>query len=113
KSRVRMAAGGDITCIMDAWIKSMIESQEYREKIAKGIKVDEASKPSPLLREFSDFEISMTVFTFLFASQDASSSATTWLFQIMAQRPDVLDRVRQENLEVRKGDKSAPIRLQM
>ena len=53
------------------------------------------------------------MFTFLFASQDASSSATTWLFQIMAQRPDVLDRVRKESLEARNGDPNAPIELQM
>jgi C-22 sterol desaturase len=46
----------------------------------------------------------MTVFTFLFASQDATSSACTWLFQIMAGRPDLLDKVREENLRVRGGD---------
>lgn len=63
-------------------------------------------KPSPLLRDFTDYEISQTVFTFLFASQDATSSAATWFFQIMAQRPDVLDKIREENLRVRGGDRS-------
>src|SRR5256886_69607 len=33
KSKARMGAGGDVTCIMDAWVKSMIESKIYREKI--------------------------------------------------------------------------------
>ena len=106
KSKARMAAGGKVTCILDAWIKQMQDSEKYRQKIAKGIKVDESEKPAQLLRVFSDFEISMTVFTFLFASQDATSSASTWLFQLMADRPEILDRVREENLAVRGGDKN-------
>jgi C-22 sterol desaturase len=110
-SKINMAAGGKPTCIIDRWITNMIESQRYRDDIAAGI--TNAEKPSVLLREFTNFEIAQTMFTFLFASQDASSSATTWLFQIMAQRPDVLDRVRQENLEARGGDRNAPVSLQM
>lgn len=109
KSKVRMAAGGEITCIMDAWVKSMLESKKWREAQEEGLSTEGMEKPSPLLRWFSDYEISQTVFTFLFASQDATSSAATWLFQIMAQRPDVLDRVREENLEVRNGDIHAEI----
>ena len=105
KSKVRMAAGGDITCIMDGWVKQMQDSEKYRQKIAKGIAVDQSEKPAQVLREFSDFEISMTLFTFLFASQDATSSASTWLFQLMADRPELLDRVREENLKVRNGDR--------
>ena len=105
KSKARMAVGGNITCIMDAWVKSMIDSAKYDEKIAKGIAVDPEEKPAIVVRTFSDFEISQTVFTFLFASQDATSSACTWLFQVMANRPEVLDRVRAENLAARNGDK--------
>ena len=105
KSKARMAVGGDITCIMDAWVMSMIESEKYNQKIAKGIAVDPEEKPAGLVRTFSDFEISQTIFTFLFASQDATSSACTWLFQVMANRPEILDRVRAENLAARNGDK--------
>ncbi|KAL8868412.1 MAG: hypothetical protein Q9174_005012, partial [Haloplaca sp. 1 TL-2023] len=105
KSKARMAAGGDITCIMDGWILSMLNSEKYRQKIEKGIAVDDSEKPAMLLRVFSDFEISMTIFTFLFASQDATSSASTWLFQLMADRPEILDRVREENLAVRNGNR--------
>ena len=106
KSKARMAVGGNITCIMDAWIKSMNDSARYREQIAKGIAVDPSEKPATVVRDFSDFEISQTIFTFLFASQDATSSASTWLFQLMADRPEVLDRVRAENLAARNGDKN-------
>lgn len=113
KAKVRMAAGGDITCIMDAWIKNMQDSAKYNEKIAKGIQVDESEKPAISLRDFSDFEIAQTVFTFLFASQDATSSACTWLFQIMADRPDLLAKVREENLRLRGGDKNVPFSMDL
>lgn len=105
KSKVRMAAGGEITCIMDGWVKTMLDSAKYRERQEKGLSMEGIEKPVQMLREFTDYEISQTIFTFLFASQDATSSATTWLFQTMAQRPDVLDRIREENLSVRGGDR--------
>ena len=113
KSKVRMAAGGEITCIMDGWVKAQLDSATYRERLGKGLSMDGIEKPSPLLRDFSDYEISQTVFTFLFASQDATSSAATWLFQTMAQRPDVLDKIREENLRLRDGDKSAEVTVGM
>jgi len=110
KSKARMAAGAEVTCLMDSWVLSMVESRKWREAVEKG---EEAGmeKPTPLLRWFTDYEISQTIFTFLFASQDATSSAATWLFQIMAQRPDVLDRVREENLKVRNGDIYAELNM--
>ena len=104
KSKARIAAGGDITCIMDGWIKTMHESDMYRQQVAK-LGVANVEKPAMVLREFSDGEIAQTLFTFLFASQDATSSASTWLFQLMADRPEILDRVREENLAVRGGDR--------
>lgn len=113
KSKVRMAAGGEITCIMDAWIRIILDSKTYRENLAKGIPAEDLEKPSHLLREFTDQEISQTIFTFLFASQDATSSACTWLFQLMAGRPDVLDKVREENLRVRNGDRNVPISMEI
>ncbi|KAF2402010.1 cytochrome P450 sterol C-22 desaturase [Trichodelitschia bisporula] len=110
KSKERMAAGGEVHCIMDGWIKSMMDSEAYRQKIAAGIKTE---KPNMLIRTFTNFEISQTIFTLLFASQDATSSAVTWLFQIMADRPDLLDKVREENLRVRNGDRNAPLTLDL
>lgn len=108
-----MRAGGKVGCIMDAWIMSMIASEEYRNKVNKGIEVPQEQKSDMLIRWFSDIEVSMTVFTFLFASQDASSGACTWLFQLMADRPDILDRVREENLSVRGGDRDQALTLDL
>lgn len=113
KAKVRMAAGGDVTCIMDAWIKQMQDSAKYNEQIAKGEKVDASEKPPQILRDFSDWEIAMTVFTFLFASQDATSSACTWLYQLMADRSEWLDKVREENLRLRKGDRNMRFTMDM
>ncbi|KAF2668615.1 sterol C-22 desaturase [Microthyrium microscopicum] len=113
KSKVRMLAGGKMDCILDGWVTSMIKSKEYREKIEAGIEVPTSEKPDMLIRWFSDFEISMTLLTFLFASQDATSAASTWLFQIMADRPEFLDQVREENLRVRNGDRKKELSLEM
>ncbi|KAF2014479.1 cytochrome P450 61 [Aaosphaeria arxii CBS 175.79] len=108
--KANMATGAEPTCIVDHWVLHMMESQRYREKIAAG---EPAERPSNMIREFTNEEIGETLFTFLFASQDASSSATTWLFQILAQRPDVLDRLRAENLAARGGDRFKPFDLPM
>jgi C-22 sterol desaturase len=113
KSKVKMLAGGKTDCILDGWVASMIESEKYRKRVAAGEKVDDSEKPSMLIREFSDFEIGMTLLTFLFASQDATSSATTWMFQILADRPDILEKVREENLRVRNGDRNAPATIEL
>ena len=113
KSKARIATGGEVTCIMDSWIKAQHESTKYREAIAKGVSVDNIEKPAQLLREFTDYEIAQTIFTFLFASQDATSSACTWLFQFMADRPEVLDKLREENLRARNGDRTAPLSIDL
>ncbi|KAL2821214.1 cytochrome P450 [Aspergillus granulosus] len=101
--------GAEPNCIVDHWVLHMFESSAYRERLAAG--ETDVPKPSNLIREFTNEEISETLFTFLFASQDASSSATTWLFQTLAQRPDVLTRIREENLAARGGDKNKPFDL--
>jgi C-22 sterol desaturase len=113
KSKVRMQAGGKMECILDGWVQSMIKSKAYREKIEAGIDVPQSEKPDMLIRWFSDFEISMTLLTFLFASQDATSAATTWLFQIMADRPEFLEKLREENLRVRNGDVDMRVTMNM
>lgn len=109
--KANMESGAKPTCIVDQWVLHMMESKKYNARIAAGEK--EISKPTNLIRDFTNTEIAQTLFTFLFASQDASSSATTWLFQILAQRPDVLRRVREENLLARGGDRNVPFDLNM
>ncbi|KAK7577326.1 hypothetical protein V3481_015873 [Fusarium oxysporum f. sp. vasinfectum] len=109
--KANMASGAEPRCIVDQWVLHMMESKKYYDRIAAG--EEGVEKPRNLIREFTDDEIGQTMFTFLFASQDASSSATTWLFQVLAQRPDVLDRLREENLAVRNGNRHQPFELSM
>lgn len=111
KSKVKMAAGGTSTCILDEWVKQMQDCERWTEWESKGTIPEGEAKPSPFIRTFGDYEIGQTLFTFLFASQDATSSAATWLFQTLAQRPEMLDRIREENLAVRGGDKSKRLNM--
>jgi cytochrome P450 family 710 subfamily A protein len=46
-------------------------------------------------------EIAFTVLDFLFASQDASTSSIVWSLQLLADNPDVLRRVREEQTVLR------------
>jgi C-22 sterol desaturase len=109
--KANMATGAEPTCIVDQWVIHMMESKDYYTRVAGG--EEDVPKPSNPIREFTNEEIAQTLFTFLFASQDASSSATIWLFQILAQRPDVLNRLREENLAVRDGDRNKAFDLSM
>ena len=112
KAKVRMRAkGAEPECIMDRWVAQMFESERYRARIAKGEQVPQEEKPAQLLRVFTDFEISMTVFTFLFASQDATSSACSWLLQLMTDRPEMLEKVREEGARIR-PDPKAELKLE-
>ncbi|VEU20524.1 DEKNAAC101430 [Brettanomyces naardenensis] len=100
QAKDRMAAGGTPNCVMDQWVLSMVNSKR-EDHVGTHI------------REFSNKEISEAVFTFLFASQDASSSLCCWLFQIVADRPDVQKKIREEQLRVRGGDPYKPVTLDM
>ncbi|CAK9442365.1 uncharacterized protein LODBEIA_P61080 [Lodderomyces beijingensis] len=104
KAKIHIENGGSATCIMDEWIFLMKQAREKHSD-------DPESKL--LVRNFSDKEISEVIFTFLFASQDASSSLACWLFQIVADRPDVVAKIRQEQLRVRNNDPSVPLDLQL
>lgn len=102
QAKDHIAKGGEPICVMDAWCKLMHDAKN---------KNDEDSRL--LHREFSNKEISEAIFTMLFASQDASSSLACWLFQIVADRPDVLAKIREEQLEVRGGDPNKRVDLDM
>lgn len=95
---------GQPGCVMDEWISLMKKARESHLQ-------DPESKL--LIREFSNKEISEVIFTFLFASQDASSSLACWLFQIVADRPDVVAKIREEQLAVRDNDPTKPLSLEL
>ncbi|ORX52049.1 cytochrome P450 [Hesseltinella vesiculosa] len=101
-SRVRMDNGGEVKSMMDAWISSL---KEYE------LECERDGKPAP--RKFDDREVALTILTFLFASQDATSSALTWAFQLLADHPDVLEKIRAEQMRVRNGNVNQELSLEL
>lgn len=103
-SKVRMASGAEPTCLLDAWVVAMISARNGQ---------GEDEQRRVLSREYSDHEIAMVVLSFLFASQDAMTSAIVYMFQLMADNPTILDKVREEQYRVRDNDVDAPLTLDM
>ncbi|BFZ57218.1 RNA polymerase C-22 sterol desaturase [Savitreella phatthalungensis] len=108
KSRAAMEAGKQPNCMVDAWIKQMIDAREF----ARSGKDKSEAAGQTLIREFDDSEISQTMLSFLFASQDATSSGLSWLFQYLCDTPEAFARVREENLAVRGGDAEKELDLE-
>lgn len=65
ESKKRMAAGGEVECLIDGWVKEMMETEKA---IEAGAQVEGKG-----VRWFSDTEMAMVVFSFLFASQVSST----------------------------------------
>ncbi|KAJ7225972.1 cytochrome P450 [Mycena pura] len=93
-SKIEMANGGEPTCMLDHWVQ-MLNDPSYKGR-----------------REFTDHEMAMVVFAFLFASQDAMSSGLIYGFQHLVDHPEVLAKVREEQQRVRKGNYDAPLTLE-
>lgn len=94
-SKISMAQGHEPECMLDAWICEL-NAPNYKGK-----------------RDFSDREMAMAVFSFLFASQDAMSSGLIYGFQHLADHPEIMRRVREEQVRVRGGDAEKPLTLEM
>ena len=95
ESKKAMAAGGEPQCMLDQWVLELADP-EYKGR-----------------RDFSDLEMAMVVFSFLFASQDAMSSGLIYGFQHLGDHPEVLAKVREEQERVRAGNFERPITLEM
>ena len=103
ESKVRMAdMNNEPECLLDEWTRAMI--------LAKNGQGEEAKL---LSREYSDKEIGMVVLSFLFASQDAMTAAIVWAFQFTANHPEVLAKIREEQMRVRGDDVDAPLTLDL
>ncbi|KAI0963058.1 hypothetical protein AcW1_000246 [Taiwanofungus camphoratus] len=94
-SKRAMAAGAEPECMLDQWVSDLADP-EYKGR-----------------RDFSDLEMAMVLFSFLFASQDAMSSGLIYGLQHLADHPAVLARVREEQERVRGGEYGKAITLEM
>ncbi|KAF8912958.1 cytochrome P450 sterol C22-desaturase [Gymnopilus junonius] len=95
KSKIAMANGGEPECMLDEWVRSLADPA-YKGR-----------------KEFSDLEMAMVLFSFLFASQDAMSSGLIYGFQHLADHPEVLSKVREEQERIRQGNYLKPLTLEM
>ena len=68
---------------MDFWAQRCLDEIE---------EADAAGLPQP--GHTTDAAMADTVMDFLFASQDASTASLVWLTCVMADRPDILAKVR-------------------
>uniref|UniRef100_A0A1J3CK23 sterol 22-desaturase n=1 Tax=Noccaea caerulescens TaxID=107243 RepID=A0A1J3CK23_NOCCA len=81
KSKARMAAGEEPTCLIDFWMQPIVAE------------IQAGNPPPPHSR---DEEIGGFLFDFLFAAQDASTSSLLWAVAMLDSEPEVLSRVREE-----------------
>lgn len=95
RSKIAMAEGKEPACMLDEWVK-LLADPAYKGR-----------------KDFSDHEMAMVIFSFLFASQDAMSSGLIYGFQHLADMPEVLKKVREEQERVRGGDFEKPMTLEM
>lgn len=95
RSKESMAAGNQPECMLDEWV-ALLNSPTYKGR-----------------KDFTDHEMAMVVLSFLFASQDAMSSGLIYGFQHLADNPEVLKKVREEQERVRGGDYEKPMTLEM
>ena len=94
-SKIAMANGSEPGCMLDEWVTS-ISDPNYKGR-----------------SDFSDLEMAMVLFSFLFASQDAMSSGLIYGFQHLADHPDILAKVKVEQERVRGGNFEKPLTLEM
>ncbi|KAE8543400.1 hypothetical protein D1P53_000109 [Cryptococcus gattii VGV] len=104
-SKIRMEDDdAEPECLLDHWVRAMILARRAQ---------DDGEETKLLSREYSDHEIAMVLLSFLFASQDAMSSALVYTFQLTADHPEVLAKVREEQYRVRGNDLERPLTLDL
>ncbi|MEW5312037.1 MAG: hypothetical protein WDW38_003700 [Sanguina aurantia] len=97
RSKESMKAGNTPTCLLDFWtIQILLEMRE----------AEEAGVPAPAYT--TNHKMAYSVMDFLFASQDASTASLVWTMTQMAEHPEVLQKVRAEQQQLR-PDLHAPI----
>ncbi|KAE8689483.1 CYP710A2 protein [Hibiscus syriacus] len=81
QSKSRMLEGDEPCCLIDFWMQGLV-------------RVNAESKTAP--PHSTEEEIGSYLFDFLFAAQDASTSALLWAVTLLDSHPDVLRKVREE-----------------
>ncbi|KAI5991423.1 cytochrome P450 [Pisolithus albus] len=95
KAKIAIANGAEPHCMLDEWVQ-VLQDPTYKGR-----------------KDFSDREMAMVVFSFLFASQDAMSSGLIYGFQHLSDHPEILAKIREEQYRVRGNNVDAPMTLEM
>ncbi|KAH9580113.1 Cytochrome P450 [Trypanosoma melophagium] len=94
RSKLRMSLpDAEAHCLLDFWSATILETLKSCE--------EEGVEPPAYT---SDHAMADTMLDFLFASQDASTASLTMITATMSDRPDILQRVREEQDKLRVGD---------
>ncbi|KEG15471.1 cytochrome p450-like protein [Trypanosoma grayi] len=94
RSKARMSQpGAEAHCLLDFWTATVLETVKSCE--------EEGVEPPAYT---SDHAMADTMLDFLFASQDASTASLAMITATMADRPDILERVRKEQDKLCAGD---------
>ncbi|EPY42366.1 cytochrome p450-like protein [Angomonas deanei] len=94
RSKIRMAnPDAEPHCLLDFWTATILEKLK---------EVKEEGGEAPFFTE--DHAMADTMLDFLFASQDASTASLTMITATMAERPEILARVREEQMRLRPGN---------
>lgn len=96
-SKDAMKAGNEPCCLMDFWSCKVLEEMKEAE---------DAGLPSP--KHSTNEKMAGVMMDFLFASQDASTASLTWVMALMADYPDLMKQVIEEQKAVR-NDKNTPV----
>ncbi|KAK4529913.1 hypothetical protein CCYA_CCYA02G0778 [Cyanidiococcus yangmingshanensis] len=93
KERLRKDPDAEPLCLLDFWTLSVLDE------------VAEATREGAAPPKYSeDHEMADSILDFLFASQDASTASLVWTTVLVAERPDVLARIREEQQRLRPHD---------
>ena len=93
-SKKRIAEGNKPECLLDFWTEALLNDKNYVDDVEE-IETKE---------HFTDYGMACTMLDFLFASQDASTSSLVWVIDLLKEHPEVLSRVREEQLRLRPND---------
>lgn len=93
-SKQKMKEGNKPKCLLDFWCQRINAEVEHADK--KGV-------PPPYYCD--DEEMASVMMDFLFASQDASTASLVQTLALMADNPDVMEKVQQEQARVNPDSK--------
>ncbi|XP_021839046.1 cytochrome P450 710A11-like [Spinacia oleracea] len=92
ESKKKMVENEEPTCLVDYWMQGMVnEERELQQPLQFP-----PSPPPPPPPNCSNHQIGAHMFDFLFAAQDASTSALLWAVTLLDSHPEVLKKVREE-----------------